>query len=157
MLEDLYPETPVPLDHETPFQLLVAVLMSAQTTDLKVNQVPPELFNQGPTQENGSLGSVSNPIAHSKLVLHQPKPRTSNVCLNCSLNVTKERFQTHLRISKHCQALDTSFWCRSCSGIGIRIPIDTHIHRLASRWGLNGKNVNRQKRSQSYFSRRGME
>ena len=51
MLEELYPEIPVPLDHETPFQLLVAVLMSAQTTDLKVNQVTPELFKQGPTPE----------------------------------------------------------------------------------------------------------
>ena len=46
MLEELYPEIPVPLDHETPFQLLIAVLMSAQTTDLKVNQVTPELFNK---------------------------------------------------------------------------------------------------------------
>ena len=51
MLEELYPETPVPLDHESPFQLLVAVLMSAQTTDLKVNQVTPALFKQGPTPE----------------------------------------------------------------------------------------------------------
>ena len=51
MLEDMYPEIPVPLDHETPFQLLIAVLMSAQTTDLKVNQVTPELFRQGPTPE----------------------------------------------------------------------------------------------------------
>ena len=48
MLEEYYPETPVPLDHENPFQLLVAVLMSAQTTDKKVNQVTPELFRQGP-------------------------------------------------------------------------------------------------------------
>ena len=44
MLESLYPETPVPLDHDSSFQLLVAVLMSAQTTDLKVNEVTPELF-----------------------------------------------------------------------------------------------------------------
>ena len=46
MLEEFYPETPVPLDHETPFQLLIAVLMSAQTTDKKVNEVTPELFVQ---------------------------------------------------------------------------------------------------------------
>ena len=45
MLEEYYPETPVPLDHENPFQLLIAVLMSAQTTDKKVNQVTPELFS----------------------------------------------------------------------------------------------------------------
>ena len=51
MLEEFYPETPVPLDHETPFQLLIAVLMSAQTTDKKVNEVTPELFRQGPDAE----------------------------------------------------------------------------------------------------------
>ena len=49
MLEELYPETPVPLDHENAFQLLVAVLMSAQTTDLKVNEVTPALFAKAPT------------------------------------------------------------------------------------------------------------
>ena len=48
MLEEFYPETPVPLDHENHFQLLVAVLMSAQTTDLKVNQVTPALFLKAP-------------------------------------------------------------------------------------------------------------
>ena len=51
MLESLYPETPVPLDHENSFQLLVAVLMSAQTTDLKVNEVTPDLFKLGPIPE----------------------------------------------------------------------------------------------------------
>ena len=51
MLEHLYPETPVPLDHRNPFELLVAVLMSAQTTDLKVNEVTPALFELGPTPE----------------------------------------------------------------------------------------------------------
>ena len=59
MLEDMYPEIPVPLDHETPFQLLIAVLMSAQTTDLKVNQVTPELFRQGPTPERMAALEVS--------------------------------------------------------------------------------------------------
>jgi len=49
MLEEFYPETPVPLDHQNDFQLLVAVLMSAQTTDLKVNQVTPALFSKAPT------------------------------------------------------------------------------------------------------------
>jgi endonuclease-3 len=51
MLEELYPETPVPLDHQNDFQLLVAVLMSAQTTDVKVNQVTPALFAKAPTPE----------------------------------------------------------------------------------------------------------
>ena len=51
MLGELYPETPVPLDHRNPFELLIAVLMSAQTTDLKVNEVTPALFERGPTPE----------------------------------------------------------------------------------------------------------
>ncbi len=49
ILEELYPETPVPLDHRDPFTLLVAVMLSAQTTDKKVNQVTPRLFELGPT------------------------------------------------------------------------------------------------------------
>ena len=49
MLDEMYPETPVPLDHRNPFELLIAVLMSAQTTDLKVNEVTPALFEAGPT------------------------------------------------------------------------------------------------------------
>ncbi len=52
MLEEFYPETPIPLDHKNSYQLLIAVLMSAQTTDKKVNQVTPELFRQGPDAEN---------------------------------------------------------------------------------------------------------
>lgn len=51
MLEELYPETPVPLDHTNHFELLVAVLMSAQTTDLKVNQVTPALFAKANTPQ----------------------------------------------------------------------------------------------------------
>ena len=51
MLEEFYPVTPIPLDHSSPYQLLVAVLMSAQTTDKKVNEVTPELFRVGPDAE----------------------------------------------------------------------------------------------------------
>ena len=60
MLEELYPETPVPLDHENPFQLLIAVLMSAQTTDKKVNQVTPELFRHGPDAARMATLEVSH-------------------------------------------------------------------------------------------------
>ena len=60
MLEELYPETPVPLDHENPFQLLIAVLMSAQTTDKKVNEVTPELFRHGPDAARMATLEVSH-------------------------------------------------------------------------------------------------
>ena len=60
MLEELYPETPVPLDHENAFQLLIAVLMSAQTTDKKVNEVTPELFRNGPDAARMATLEVSH-------------------------------------------------------------------------------------------------
>ena len=60
MLEEFYPETPVPLDHENSFQLLIAVLMSAQTTDKKVNQVTPELFRHGPDAKSMAELEVSH-------------------------------------------------------------------------------------------------
>ena len=108
MLEELYPEIPVPLDHETPFQLLIAVLMSAQTTDLKVNQVTPELFKQGPTPEK----MASLEVAHIQSMIREVglaprKPRTSSVCRNSCSNVMMERFQAHLRNWKTFQVLDT--------------------------------------------------
>ena len=72
MLESLYPETPVPLDHESSFQLLVAVLMSAQTTDLKVNEVTPELFRQGPTPEKMADLKVEqiDVVVHPQSIIH---------------------------------------------------------------------------------------
>ena len=145
MLEELYPETPVPLDHETPFQLLIAVLMSAQTTDKKVNQVTPELFRQGPDSE--SMAKLT--------------PETiQGIIREVGLAPTKAR-----NISKLAKILvetydgeipNTFEGLESLPGVGHKtagvvmaqafgvpaFPIDTHIHRLAARWGLsNGTNV----------------
>ena len=145
MLEELYPETPVPLDHETPFQLLIAVLMSAQTTDKKVNQVTPELFRQGPDSE--SMAKLT--------------PETiQGIIREVGLAPTKAR-----NISKLAKILVESYdgeipntfeGLESLPGVGHKtagvvmaqafgvpaFPIDTHIHRLAARWGLsNGTNV----------------
>ncbi|MFL2981299.1 MAG: endonuclease III [Candidatus Poseidoniaceae archaeon] len=145
MLEEFYPETPVPLDHETPFQLLIAVLMSAQTTDKKVNQVTPELFRQGPDSE--SMAKLT--------------PETiQGIIREVGLAPTKAR-----NISKLAKILVESYdgeipntfeGLESLPGVGHKtagvvmaqafgvpaFPIDTHIHRLAARWGLsNGTNV----------------
>ena len=145
MLEELYPETPVPLDHETPFQLLIAVLMSAQTTDKKVNQVTPELFRQGPDSQ--SMAKLT--------------PETiQGIIREVGLAPTKAR-----NISKLAKILVESYdgeipntfeGLESLPGVGHKtagvvmaqafgvpaFPIDTHIHRLAARWGLsNGTNV----------------
>ena len=145
MLEELYPETPVPLDHESPFQLLVAVLMSAQTTDLKVNQVTPELFRQGPTPEK---------MAKLEVATIQSLIREVGLAPTKAKNI---RRLSELLIERHQGNIPNTFEeLEALPGVGHKtagvvlaqafnipaFPVDTHIHRLAARWGLsNGKNV----------------
>ena len=145
MLEELYPETPVPLDHDTPFQLLVAVLMSAQTTDLKVNQVTPELFRQGPTPEKMAALDVSQ---------IQSMIREVGLAPTKAKNIKR---LSELLIERHQGNIPNTFEeLEALPGVGHKtagvvlaqafgipaFPIDTHIHRLAARWGLsNGRNV----------------
>ena len=150
MLEELYPETPVPLDHRNPFELLVAVLMSAQTTDLKVNEVTPALFKRGPT-----------PAAMSAL----PVEEIQSIIRFVGLAPTKAkniRRLSELLLERHQGEVPSSFEeLEALPGVGHKtagvvmaqafgvpaFPIDTHIHRLAARWGLsNGSNVERTER-----------
>ena len=145
MLEALYPETPVPLDHETPFQLLVAVLMSAQTTDLKVNQVTPELFRKGPNPEQMAALDVSE---------IQSMIREVGLAPTKAKNIKR---LSELLLERHQGTIPNTFEeLEALPGVGHKtagvvlaqafgipaFPIDTHIHRLATRWGLsNGRNV----------------
>lgn len=145
MLEELYPETPVPLDHDTPFQLLVAVLMSAQTTDLKVNQVTPELFRQGPTPEKMAALDVSQ---------IQSMIREVGLAPTKAKNIKR---LSELLLERHQGNIPNTFEeLEALPGVGHKtagvvlaqafdipaFPIDTHIHRLAARWGLSsGRNV----------------
>ena len=145
MLEELYPETPVPLDHESPFQLLIAVLMSAQTTDLKVNQVTPALFKQGPTPEK---------MAQLEVATIQSLIREVGLAPTKAKNI---RRLSELLIERHQGNIPNTFEeLEALPGVGHKtagvvlaqafnipaFPVDTHIHRLAARWGLsNGKNV----------------
>ena len=145
MLEELYPETPVPLDHETPFQLLVAVLMSAQTTDLKVNQVTPELFKQGPTP----VEMAALEVAHIQSMI-----REVGLAPTKAKNIKR---LSELLLERHDGEIPSTFAeLEDLPGVGHKtagvvlaqafgipaFPIDTHIHRLAARWGLsNGRNV----------------
>lgn len=145
MLEEMYPETPVPLDHESPFQLLVAVLMSAQTTDLKVNQVTPALFKQGPTPEK---------MAQLEVATIQSLIREVGLAPTKAKNI---RRLSELLIERHQGNIPNTFEeLEALPGVGHKtagvvlaqafnipaFPVDTHIHRLAARWGLsNGKNV----------------
>ena len=143
--EELYPETPVPLDHETPFQLLIAVLMSAQTTDLKVNQVTPELFKHGPTPQKMARLEVSQIQSMIREVGLAPT-KAKNI-----------RRLSELLLERHQGEIPNTFEeLEALPGVGHKtagvvlaqafgipaFPVDTHIHRLAARWGLsNGKNV----------------
>ena len=145
MLEELYPETPVPLDHENPFQLLVAVLMSAQTTDLKVNEVTPALFAKAPTAKEMAELPVEVILEDIRQVGLAPT-KAKNI-----------RRMSEILMERHGGEVPASFEAlEDLPGVGHKtagvvmaqsfgvpaFPIDTHIHRLAARWGLsNGKNV----------------
>lgn len=149
ILDDLYPKPPIPLDHTDPYTLLVAVALSAQTTDKKVNQVTPALFAAAGTPEEMAALPPEEILGYIKEV---------------GLAPTKAR---NLSTMAH-QILDDGGEVRpdwefleSLAGVGHKtasvvmaqsfgvpaFPVDTHIHRLADRWGLsNGTTVERTER-----------
>ena len=145
MLDELYPETPIPLDHYNAYTLLVAVMLSAQTTDKKVNEVTPALFKKADTPEKMAKLDV-------KLI--------QSIIKEIGLASTKAK-----NLSKMAQQLIEGGgvkqdwdYLESLAGVGHKtasvvmsqwfgvpaFPVDTHIHRLAARWGLsNGKSVDK--------------
>lgn len=140
LLEELYPETPIPLDHTSPFTLLVAVLLSAQTTDKKVNEVTPALFRLGPTPEAMAARSVDE-ILKVIRVLGLAPTKAKNV-----------RLLAQQLVERHGGQVPASFEAlEALPGVGHKtasvvmaqafgvpaFPVDTHIHRLAARWGLS--------------------
>ena len=150
MLEELYPETPVPLDHTNHFELLVAVLMSAQTTDLKVNQVTPALFAKANTPQTMAELPVETILQDiGQVGLAPTKAR----------NIKR---LSELLVERHDGIIPDSFEAlEALPGVGHKtagvvlaqafgipaFPVDTHIHRLGARWGLsNGTTVERTER-----------
>jgi endonuclease-3 len=146
-LEELYPETPVPLDHSDAFTLLVAVLLSAQCTDKKVNEVTPALFMAGPTPATMAALSEETILAHIRqLGLARTKAR-------------HVKRLAELLLERHGGEVPRSFSeLEALPGVGHKtasvvmaqafavpaFPVDTHIHRLAQRWGLSsGESVAR--------------
>ena len=144
-LEDLYPETPIPLDHSDPYTLLVAVALSAQTTDKKVNEVTPELFATAPT-----------PFEMAKL----EEPDIKYLIREIGLSTTKAKnlkAAARLLVENHQGVVPKTFEeLEALPGVGHKtasvvmsqafdiptFPVDTHIHRLMWRCGLTkGKNV----------------
>ena len=149
ILEDLYPDPPVPLDHTDPYTLLVAVALSAQTTDKKVNQVTPSLFAAASTPEEMATLSPDQLPGHIReLGLAPTKARNLST-------------MAHQIVDAGGELIPTFEFLESLAGVGHKtasvvmaqaydvpaFPVDTHIHRLAARWGLsNGTNVERTER-----------
>ena len=140
ILDDLYPEPPIPLDHEDPFTLLVAVVLSAQTTDERVNLVSPGLFAMARTPAKMAKCSVSQ-------ILEQI--RSCGLAPGKAKNV---RALSEILVRKHGGLVpDDMDALEALPGVGHKtasvvliqafgvpaFPIDTHIHRLAARWGLS--------------------
>jgi len=145
ILSRLYPLPPIPLRHEDPFTLLVAVVLSAQCTDVRVNAVTPRLFARARTPE-----------AMARLPLRE----VERIVRPCGLSATKAkniRALSELIVERHGGSVPSTFEdLEALPGVGHKtasvvmaqafgkpaFPVDTHIHRLAARWGLSsGKNV----------------
>ncbi len=145
ILEELYPDPPIPLKHRDPFTLLVAVMLSAQTTDQKVNEVTPALFELAPTPQAMAEAPV-------EAILERIRP--------IGLAPTKARRlkeMARLLVERHGGQVPRTFEeLEALPGVGHKtasvvmaqafgvpaFPVDTHIHRLARRWGLSsGRNV----------------
>jgi endonuclease-3 len=149
-LEELYPETPIPLDHKDAYTLLVAVLLSAQCTDVRVNQVTPALF-----------ALADNPHG----MMRVPVEKIREIIRPCGLSPRKSAAISELSkilVEKHGGEVPQNFEAlEALPGVGHKtasvvmaqafgvpaFPVDTHIHRLAKRWKLSAaKNVEQTER-----------
>lgn len=155
-LEKLFPETPVPLDHTDAYTLLIAVLLSAQCTDERVNMITPRLFAKANTPEKMVLLSVAE---------------IKEIIRPCGLSPAKSSAihrLSELLLEHHDGQVPASFEAlESLPGVGHKtasvvmaqafgvpaFPVDTHIHRLLTRWGIsNGKSVAQTERdAKKYF------
>jgi len=144
-LNELYPETPIPLDHKDAYTLLVAVLLSAQCTDVRVNQITPALFSL-----------ADNP----REMMRVPVEEIQRIIRPCGLSPRKAAAISELSrmlVEQHGGEVPADFDAlEALPGVGHKtasvvmaqafgvpaFPVDTHIHRLATRWKLtSGKNV----------------
>lgn len=144
ILDELYPEPPIPLDHTDPYTLLVAVALSAQTTDKKVNEVTPALFAVASTPEQ--MAALDPETIHGYIrEIGLAPTKAKNLWL-----------MANQIIDRGGEIEPTFEFLESLAGVGHKtasvvmaqafgvpaFPVDTHIHRLAVRWGLSeGKNV----------------
>ncbi len=144
-LKELYPEIPIPLDHSDPYTLLIAVLLSAQSTDVRVNQITPLLFAKAKTPEAmvklsvEEIREIIRPVGLS--------PMKSKGIYGLS-HILLEKYEG--KVPKTYEELEElpavghkTAAVVMAQAFGIpTFPVDTHIHRLMYRWGFsNGKNV----------------
>ena len=149
MLDDLYPDPPIPLDHSSPYTLLVAVALSAQTTDKKVNEVTPALFARATTPQQMIELHPDEILGYIKEIGLAPT-KAKNL-----------RRMAEQIIDTGGEIVDDWEFLESLAGVGHKtasvvmsqafghpaFPVDTHIHRLAARWGLsNDSTVERTER-----------
>jgi endonuclease-3 len=149
-LDRLIPEVPIPLDHVDPFTLLVAVVLSAQTTDKKVNEVTPALFARAKTPEAMAKLSVKEVHGLIRTVGLAPAKAKALVGLAKQI-VAKHGGQVPRTLEELVELPGVGRKTASvvlCQAFGIpAFPVDTHIHRLAQRWGLtSGKSVEQTER-----------
>lgn len=144
-LDKLYPEIPIPLDHKDPYTLLIAVLLSAQSTDIRVNQITPILFKK-----------ADSPQKMIKLSIEEIRDIIKPVGLS-PMKSKGIHGLSHILINEHAGEVPESFEAlEALPAVGHKtasvvmsqafgvpaFPVDTHIHRLMYRWGLSsGKNV----------------
>ncbi len=149
-LDELYPDPAIPLDHQDPFTLLVAVVLSAQTTDARVNLVTPALFARADTPQKMARLSVEE--IHERI-------RTCGLAPAKAKNI---HALSKILVEKHGGKVPRTFEeLEALPGVGHKtasvvmaqafgipaFPVDTHIHRLAARWGLSsGKSVEQTER-----------
>lgn len=149
-LAELYPETPIPLDHRDPYTLLVAVVLSAQCTDKRVNEVTPHLW-----------ALADNPAGMARV----PVAKIQEIIRPCGLSPQKSKAISELSrllLERHAGAVPRTFEeLEALPGVGHKtasvvmsqawgvpaFPVDTHIHRLAQRWKLSdGRSVEQTER-----------
>ena len=139
ILDDLYPDPPIPLDHSSPYELLVAVALSAQTTDKKVNEVTPALFARANTPQKMALLELDEILGLIREIGLAPT-KAKNL-----------RRMAEQILEAGGEVTDNWEFLESLAGVGHKtasvvmsqafghpaFPVDTHIHRLAARWGLS--------------------
>ena len=148
-LDELYPETPIPLSHSDPYTLLVAVMLSAQTTDKKVNEVTPKLFKIASTPQEMSRLKESEILEIIKEIgLAPTKSKNLKKMANQIIDAGGDIFPDWDFLESLAGVGHKTAGVVMSQAFGIpAFPVDTHIHRLASRWGLSdGKNVEKTER-----------